>query len=162
MLESRPDTLGTDPLGVLAGRLKRRWLAERRKADAERSLALYGKGFRRANADEDHPQAFYHAINCAFMELAFNKSITKARTFAKRALQHCSDSPAKDVWWHATVGEAHLYLGDAEAAMASYQAALANKPEPRKIASMYQQAVRAADLVGGDALRQRVSQTFRQ
>ena len=42
---------GTDPIGVLAGRLKRRWLVEHKRSDAEQALSLYAPGTR-AGRDE--------------------------------------------------------------------------------------------------------------
>ena len=65
----RSGTSSTDALGVLAGRLKRRWLAERRAADLERARQLYSEGLARAEAEGDAAQAYYHAINIAFLDL---------------------------------------------------------------------------------------------
>jgi pimeloyl-ACP methyl ester carboxylesterase len=143
---------GTDPLGVLAGRLKRRWLAERRRADAEEALALYRKALAQAEAKGDLAQAFYHAINCAFMELAYGSDATACRVWAERAVDLCQRSSSGDVWRYATEGEANLYLGNTAAARDAYLRALAMHPQPRQADSMYQQAVRAADLMGEDAL----------
>jgi tetratricopeptide (TPR) repeat protein len=142
--------LGTDPMGVLAGRLKRRWLAERRRADAEAALTLYKDALARAEAKSDASQAFYHAINCGFMNLAFGGDFTAAREYARKALDYCTKSGIQDVWRYATEGEAYLYLGDTARALEGYGKALALTPEPRQAASMYQQAVRAADLTGED------------
>lgn len=162
LLTSMKDRLGTDPLGVLAGRLKRRWLVEHRRADAERSIALYREGLDKAESKPDASQGFYHAINCAFMDLAYGSDITSAREFAARALQHCATSERQDVWRYATEGEAQLYLGDHAAALEAYTRAIAAAKEPWQIASMYQQAIRAADLMGEDALVQQLSGIFSQ
>ena len=142
---------GTDPLGVLAGRLKRRWLVERRRTDAEQALALYRDGLTHAEANADPSQAHYHAINCAFMELAHAESRKACRDYAARALTHCANASA-NVWRFATEGEANIYLGNHAAAREAYARALALDPSPRQIGSMYQQAFRAADLMDEDAL----------
>ncbi len=135
----------TDALGVLAGRLKRRWLAERRRADAERALDLYSKAFALAEASHDSAQSFYHSINIAFMSLAYRRDRETARTMAAKALDHCSKAP-RDKWRLATEGEAHLVLGDAETALESYRSALQQGPGPRELDSMYRQALWVAKL----------------
>jgi hypothetical protein len=78
-------TAGTDPIGVLAGRLKRRWLVERRRADARQAPKLYAQSFERAEANRDPAHAHYHAINCAFMKLAYGGDIGACRAYADRA-----------------------------------------------------------------------------
>jgi tetratricopeptide (TPR) repeat protein len=152
---------GTDPLGVLAGRLKRRWLAESRRADAERAMALYQQGLER-NAGKNPAQAFYHAINCAFMAIAFAGDSTQARDYARQALAHCETSGVNDLWRHATEGEAHLYLGDSEAALVAYARAIDRSPGPRQVASIYQQAVRAADLAGDEEAFKKLIDLFQR
>lgn len=150
---------GTDPIGVLAGRLKRRWLVERRRSDAEQALDLYGRALQQAEAKPDAAQAYYHAINCAFMELAYGTDVAACRTYAQRALMHCADA-SDNVWRRATEGEANLYLGNAPAAAAAYRQALALNPEPWQTTSIYQQAFRAADLVGEESLAAELKAMF--
>jgi pimeloyl-ACP methyl ester carboxylesterase len=150
-LLKRAHPKGTDPLGVLAGRLKRRWLVEHRRTDAEQALALYRDGLTHAEANDDPSQAQYHAINCAFMELAFAESPTACRDYAARALTHCAKVSA-GVWRFATEGEANIYLSNHTAVREAYARALAFDPSPRQTGSMYQQAFRAADLMDEDAL----------
>jgi len=147
---SNTATKTTDPMGVLAGRLKRRWLVEHRGADAERALSLYRSALELAEQKADRPQAFYHAINVAFMKLAYGQDVAAARSMATRALEHCAAFGKRDLWRFATEGEAHLYLGNPEAALAAYANALALSPEPRNAGSMYQQAIRVADLMRQD------------
>jgi pimeloyl-ACP methyl ester carboxylesterase len=153
---------GTDPMGVLAGRLKRRWLVERRRADAERARSLYREALALAESKPDPSQAFYHAINCAFMELAYGSDVTAAREFARTALDYCTKSDAKTGWRHATEGEAYLYLGDTQAALAAYRRAVTLSLQPWQASSMYQQAVRAADLTGEDVLVSQLRAVFGQ
>ena len=160
LLEPMKDRLSTDPLGVLAGRLKRRWLVERRRADAEAAMALYRQGLEKAEGKPNAKQAFYHAINCAFMDLAYGSDVTSAREFASRALQHCMASNQNDLWRHATEGEANLYLGNAAASLEAYSRAASTSAQPWQTASMYQQAMRAADLMGEEQLGEQLRTLF--
>jgi tetratricopeptide (TPR) repeat protein len=160
LLSGMRDRLGTDPLGVLAGRLKRRWLVEHRRVDAERAMALYREGLDTAEAKQDEKQAFYHAINCAFMNLAYGSDVISAREFAATALQHCTKSGHKDIWRYATEGEANLYLGDSLAALQGYTRAAALSPDPWQAGSMYQQAIRVTDLLGEEQLRKQLGALF--
>lgn len=153
------DRLSTDPLGVLAGRLKRRWLVERRRGDAERSLELYRQGLDRAAAANDHGQAFYHAINVAFMERAFMKREAEAKKLAEVALEQCGHA-AQDKWRFATEGEAHLQLGNTEFAVEGYRAAMRDQPKPWQAVSMYQQAVRVAELTRNQAAAVMLREVF--
>jgi tetratricopeptide (TPR) repeat protein len=150
---------GTDPVGVLAGRLKRRWLVEHKRSDAEQALKLYGQALERAETKQDSAQAYYHAINCAFMELAYGGDANECRAHAQRALTHTAKA-ADDVWRRATEGEANLYLGNTAAAADAYQRAFALKPEPWQATSIYQQAFRAADLVAEDDLAAQLKAMF--
>ncbi len=150
---------GTDPLGVLAGRLKRRWLVEHRKADAEEALALYRQGFEESFGS-DAAQAFYHAINCAFMARAYRCDVTASMGYAQQALAQCAASGKDDVWRHATEGEAHIYLGHPDEADAAYGRALQRQAWPWQVQSLYQQAVRAADLTEDPAMIARINQRF--
>jgi hypothetical protein len=131
---------------VLAGRLKRRWLAGRRRSDADRALELYRSAYRAAEGKRDHAQAFYHAINVAFMELAYGSDYDVAKGMAQAALDHCAQAGA-GFWQTATEADAHLILGDAATALAKYARAVTLNPEPRELKSMYQQAIRLADLL---------------
>jgi len=158
-LLKKAQSKGTDPLGVLAGRLKRRWLVEQRRKDAEQASALYHEGLAQAEAKGDASQAYYHAINCAFMAVAFEGNMTACRDYASRALTYCA-SRSPGIWRYATEGEAHIYLGDHTAVRDAYARALAFGPMPQQIASMYQQAFRAADLMGEEALASELRAMF--
>jgi pimeloyl-ACP methyl ester carboxylesterase len=156
---TKADPRGTDPIGVLAGRLKRRWLVEHKRSDAEQALSLYGQALSRAEAKPDAAQAYYHAINCAFMKLAYDSDTTACRTYAQLALTYCRQAPDR-IWRRATEGEANLYLGNTDAAADAYRRALDLKPEPRQATSIYQQAFRAADLVGEEGLAEQLKAMF--
>jgi pimeloyl-ACP methyl ester carboxylesterase len=153
-----PDS--TDAMGVLAGRLKRRWLVERRSDDAENASQLYQQGFDQAEKAARHDQAFYHGINVAFMQLAYRNQESVAQETANKVLEHCRAAKL-DVWRLATEGEAHLLLGNIDAAMAGYRAAVTCNPKPRQLDSIFQQAVRVASLVGNEAAADFLQEIFR-
>jgi pimeloyl-ACP methyl ester carboxylesterase len=140
----------TDSMGVLAGRLKRRWLAGHRRADAERALSLYQRAFEISTAKSDHAQAYYHGVNVAFMELAYGSDHEAAKAMAAQVLNHCALA-SDGLWKTAAEGEANLILGQTVLALDRYRRALTLHPKPREIASMFQQALRLADLMGDDA-----------
>lgn len=152
----------TDAMGVLAGRLKRRWLVERQIADAERALEFYEKAYELSAAAHKQSQAFYHAINVAFLLLAYRDDLAKAQQMAHQALEHCSQAKL-DKWRLATEGEAHLLLGEAQEAIQSYEAALDCKPvpSPREIDSMFQQALRVTSLLGYEQTALKLYRLFR-
>ena len=74
----------TDALGVLAGRLKRRWIVERVEEDARRARGLYARGLELAEANNDHPQAFYLGIHVALMDLTYGDNRNTAKIMAKK------------------------------------------------------------------------------
>jgi tetratricopeptide (TPR) repeat protein len=95
----RHEALSTDPLGILGGRYKRRWLLERRRADALKAFDMYRRGYERANAKNppDHEQAFYHGINLAFMELAYGGDYHEAQNRAAQVLEHSSIAVSRTI-----------------------------------------------------------------
>ncbi len=148
----RNGTSSTDALGVLAGRLKRRWLAERRAADLERARQLYSDGLSRAEAEGDAAQAYYHAINIAFLDLMAASATAgvpaRVREMAERAL-HYSASAEEDHWRLATEAEAALMLKDLPRAVELYGRAIAKAASERDRDSIYGQAIRVAERVFG-------------
>lgn len=136
----------TDPLGALAGRIKRRWLVEHVQADAERTLELYRQGYERSVQNGDPAQAYYHGINVAFMELAYRSDENAAREMAAGCLDHCKKA-RRDFWCVGTEADAHLILRENGAALNAYKEAVAMNPQPWELRSMYQQALRLADLL---------------
>jgi hypothetical protein len=139
----------TDPMGVLAGRLKRRWLAGRRRVDAERAITLYRQAYEISAAAKNYSQAYYHGINLAFMELAYGSDYEAAKIVAAEVLDHCSHSGG-DRWKTGTIAEASLVLGETTAALSHYRDAMMELRSPWEIESMLQQALRVADLLGDD------------
>lgn len=159
VIEERQER-STDLMGVLAGRMKRRWLLERQQQDADRATELYTEALARAEKAADHEQAYYHAINVAFMALATGSGRPAVEKHAGKALAHCAEAP-DSLWKSATEGEANLYLGREEKAIGGYRAALDRNPAPRQITSMFQQAVRVAELEDNDAMAERLRALFR-
>jgi tetratricopeptide (TPR) repeat protein len=138
----------TELTSVLAGRLKRRWLADpsSHSADGSDAWSLYRQSFVRAAQVADHAQAFYAGINVAFLELAMGERVDEIRIIAIRVPDHCRASKT-DKWQLATMGEAYLYLADIQAALAYYEAALESQPDMREIDSMQRQAIWVARLL---------------
>lgn len=153
----------TEALGVLAGRLKRRWLVERAAGDWSRARDLYRLGLDRAEAECDHDQAFYHAINVGFLELIASPPASavpaSARSMAERAQSHCAQA-GETHWRLATEGEAHLMVGDLDQAEMLYSRAIALTGSPREIDSMYSQAIRVATRVFGSNGADRIERLF--
>jgi pimeloyl-ACP methyl ester carboxylesterase len=146
------ETRGTDPFGVLGGRYKRRWLLERRRADAEKALDMYRRGYERANAKNppDHEQAFYHGINLAFMELAYGGDFHEARARAGEVLGHCglSNNLREPFWRIATEADAELILGHVDEGTRKHAEAARMPMQPWQALSIQEQAMRVADLSG--------------
>ena len=149
-LLERHDCSSTDAMGVLAGRLKRRWLVERRVADARHARELYARAYIIALGMNDHAQAFYHGINIAFMDLAVlpNRTEAKARAaeMASRVIAHCMQVEP-GMWRYATEAEALLMQGAYDAAMERYRAYIETSPRPRELESTYRHALKVADLM---------------
>ena len=151
----------TDLMGVLGGRFKRRWLLQRSQDDADRAIRLYSGALERAAEAKDHSQVYYHAINVAFMALAVEQDTKKVEKYARMALEACAKSD-DDLWRAATEGEANLYLGNDDHAIEGYQRALDKHPKPRQIQSMFQQAIRVAEIMDNEAMAERLRSVFRE
>ena len=149
--DHRPE--GTDVLGVLAGRLKRRWQVTRRAEDIKSSRELYARGYQASSEKKppNHDQAYYHAVNLAYFALAAGeRDEPAARDWATKALDHCASAvDPKQVFWRlATEGDALMILGRPEEGAAKHAAAAAMNPEPWQAFSAEDQALRVADLRG--------------
>ena len=156
----------TDVMGALAGRLKRRWLSGRRKADADQSLDLYSRALQISEATADWSQAYYHAINVAFLQFAYTKDREATEDAARRALDYCG-RVEPSMWARATCGEAYLYLGDYVAAIDAYRGAIDpmpgtwRKPDSWQVTSMYDQAIEVAQRLVDAAVADRLTKLFR-
>ncbi|OUS19524.1 hypothetical protein A9Q95_14740 [Rhodobacterales bacterium 59_46_T64] len=157
------DKPNLDAKGVLAGRLKRRWLVERKQKDFDRSLALYSHGRDDAITKSDHAQAYYHAINVSFLLLAYSRVEDpvpqESIDAAKVALKHVELAPPS-AWSKATKGEANLICGELESAITLYEEACKEAMTVRDRHSMYVQAVTVAARVYGQDARQRIDAAF--
>jgi pimeloyl-ACP methyl ester carboxylesterase len=154
-----------DARGVLAGRLKRKWLAQGSAADGERSLEVYREAFEGAAADGQHAAAFYNGINYAFLTLAFRDDLAGARPIVDRVLRHCAaaretTAPGDLRWLLATEGEAQLMHGNAPAALDKYRQAAELTTSPRERDSMFQQAFRIASILGDEAAAEELTHIF--
>lgn len=162
-LDKRPES-PSNLLGILGGRVKRRWLVERRASDLARAQQLYGDGLAQAEAAGDHGQIHYHAINLAFLALMSvhpdSGVPAAARTFATRAMAAC-DHAHPSAWRDATVGEAHLVLGNLAAAADAYVRAAESARSVRDRESMYAQAVLATDHIFGEPGVRAIQDAFR-
>jgi pimeloyl-ACP methyl ester carboxylesterase len=161
VLESVADR-STNLTGVLAGRLKRRWLAdpEIHSANGTRAKELYRAAYEKAVAAGDHEQAFYNGLNVAFMSLALDKEPERAHAMAAQVLPHTY--LAKDARWaRATQGEAYLYLNDPGAALLAYSEAVRNEWTPRELDSMKRQAIWAARLINDPLAENQLEALFR-
>jgi pimeloyl-ACP methyl ester carboxylesterase len=147
------DRVSLDPIGVLAGRLKRRWLVSRQQRDLDRALELYADGFKRAEAIADHAQAYYHGINVAYLRLAAGPAEgpvpSEVIDIAGRVLHHV-ESSHQSVWSLATEGEACLMLGKLKTGTDAYRMARKLAKTLRECDSMYMQAVAVATRVFGE------------
>ena len=161
---ARDGALGTDEIGTLAGRLKRRWLfSGRRRADADNAEQHYAKAYALARERDDLRQAYYHGINLAFLAFVFHDDRKLARRRAQEVLDVCRRSRAAgeaDEWLSATEGEAQLILGDADAAFAAYEAFVAAGNDPWKVGSTYLNARMIAAELGDRALARRLGEIF--
>ena len=149
----RDDGIGsTEAAGILAGRIKRRWLVERKQSDLDRASQLYSEGYLAAAAANDHEQGYYHAINLAFLDLVSaplnSKAPARVSDMAEKAIWHCARSPMSN-WRVATEAEAELVLGHREKALALYTEAVAATDSNRQLGSMYSQASRIAERLYG-------------
>ena len=151
----------TELTGMLAGRLKRRWLAdpEVRKGEGERAAQLYFAAYEAAHKASDHAQASYNGINYAFMTLALHEDKQRAAEMAASVLAHCKTS-TNDAWKLATMGEAYLYQGQTEHALTSYNAALTQEWDTRDRDSMQRQAIWATRLLEDEIAEARIASVF--
>jgi hypothetical protein len=144
---------GTDVLGILAGRLKRRWWLKSLKEDHDQALQLYAEGYDKATTANpvDHDQAFYHGINLAYLNMAPpTKKIAQAQEWAAKVLEHTKKAtdPKQKKWIPATEADALMIRGELDHGLERHRQAAAQKLGPWEALSMEEQAMRVADLCG--------------
>jgi pimeloyl-ACP methyl ester carboxylesterase len=145
---------GTDPLGTLAGRYKRRWLVERRQSDLDRAFELYRAGYLRVTTSDpvNHSQAYYLGTNLMYLEMAANGNYDAARNLAAAVRQHCRlDANPTGVFWRlATEGDALITLGLKQDALAAHAQAAGQQMNPWQALSIQEQSLDVAGLCGWD------------
>lgn len=156
---------GTDVVGVLAGRLKRRWWLTSNADDLENARKLYQEAYDQsvAKAPPDHDQAYYHGINIAYLAVAAQRDFNTARTMASKVLEHVANAsdPGLKHWRTATEGDALMILGRADEAIAKHKEASAQELKPWEASSMEEQALRVADICGsGKAYRDKLADAY--
>ncbi|CAN5475782.1 hypothetical protein BH10BAC2_BH10BAC2_22510 [soil metagenome] len=112
----------SDTLGIIGGRHKRNYLLSGLQKDLDMAFDYYQKALAIAQANNDHKQIFYHAINIAFLNVAALNNEAEMKKYARLALDNCV-SENKDMWELATIAEANLYLGNKGAAENYYKEA---------------------------------------
>jgi pimeloyl-ACP methyl ester carboxylesterase len=142
---------GTDVLGVLAGRLKRRWLVSRSAEDFKGAQELYQQGYDRATQKDppDYDQAHYHGINLAYLALAgSDRDEPFARKMAAQVLKHVKEArkPGEEHWRLASEGDALMILDRVGEALEKHKLAAEVAANPWEMLSMEEQALRLADL----------------
>jgi hypothetical protein len=156
---------GTDVLGVLAGRLKRRWWITGEVDDFKEARDLYRNAYDQSVAKDspDHDQAYYHGINLAYLAIAVQRDFTTARTIASKVLEHVAraSDPGLKHWRPATEGDALMILERTDEAISKHQQAAAQELKPWEATSMEEQALRVADLCRlGKAQRDKLANAY--
>jgi hypothetical protein len=143
---------GSDVLGALAGRRKRRWWLRREAEDLQAARDLYQSGYDQATrkAVPDHDQAYYHGINLAYLALAGDHDFAVARRIAEQVLTHCANAldPERRRWILPTEGDALIILGNTMKGLEKHQRASQQLLAGWEAQSMEDQALRVADLCG--------------
>ena len=141
----------TDVMGLLAGRLKRKYLQGFSPKDAEEATKNYAKGLELSQAAKNFSQVYYHAINLAFMSLVADGNESKMLEYAKMALKAAIEC-RNNLWKYATIAEANMYLDNMDEAREYYEKA-ANLSEIREKLSTYTNAYKGyCQLMGSDEI----------
>ena len=153
-----------DVVGVLAGRLKRRWLFSRAKSDYDRSLALYKEALQRAVKMGELEQAYYHGINVAFLKLMRgpeHMGVSEETREAATLARGFANSAPETSWSLATIGEASLMLAELKEGLAAYGRARETAGTVRAQQSMFSQALQVASRVYGEEGESAVRDVFK-
>ncbi|MCA9739806.1 MAG: DUF4071 domain-containing protein [Gemmatimonadetes bacterium] len=122
---SRAEPLDAWTGGILAGVYKRQWLAlgKRRRSLLLRAYQTYRDTYART-------LHYYPGINAATLARLLGKE-DEARALATRLRDRLSAENDLYFWDEATLGEAHLLLGDHDAAVRAYESAVVQALEQR-------------------------------
>lgn len=113
----------TDLMGVLGGRLKRRYLQTFLEEDGKKAMEYYGKGLEISAEKKENEQIYYHAINLAFLSLVVEEDKNKMREYAQQAIVSAEKDSFNSLWKNATIAEAAMYTGNFEKAKEYYSLA---------------------------------------
>ncbi|MDO9594590.1 MAG: hypothetical protein Q7J19_06325, partial [Lutibacter sp.] len=113
----------TDLMGVLGGRLKRRYLQTFLEEDGKKAMEYYGKGLEISAEKKENEQIYYHAINLAFLSLVVEEDKNKMREYAQQAIDAAEKDSFSSLWKNATIAEAAMYTGNFEKAKEYYSLA---------------------------------------
>lgn len=115
----------TDIMGILGGRLKRKYLIEESKTLLDKAIYWYDKALQLSLQSNNSSQIYYHAINLAFLYLMLDETdLTKTKEMAELALKNCQIAKGGEYWEDATIAEANLYLNDFEQSKIFYASAI--------------------------------------
>lgn len=156
-----------DAIGVLAGRVKRRWLSERRAEDWERARSLYTEGLSKATRQPggpvDNDQAMYHGINVLFLDVLRTPPRTKPANSIAALARDCEEYAAnaqQSHWSAASLGDCALVLNDIEGALRYYSYAREQCQNSREVDSMYTQAHILGRHLHGPAVAAKIQTVF--
>jgi class 3 adenylate cyclase/tetratricopeptide (TPR) repeat protein len=116
------DPTNRETLSLLGRTYKDQWCANPDNEEyLRKAFDFYNRAF------DVLPHDSYPGINAATIALLL-KETDKARRLARTVLEICQRQP-DDYWKHATVAEALVVLGDADAAKNAYRAAVASEKD---------------------------------
>lgn len=130
---------GLHLLGLLAGRIKRRYLKHHKDSDGDLSFKLYKKAYDLAVEQENLDQQYFLAINLAFLSLIHEEDRAAMKQYATLSRKRAQEDPFDSIWKSATIAEASLYLADFETAKEEYTKAAEDAGAREKI-SMHSNA----------------------
>jgi len=116
---------GLHLIGLLAGRVKRRYLKTMKEADGYLSFKLYKKAYDLAVAEKNTDQQYFLAINLAFLSLVHEEDKSMMQKYATLSRKLAQEDPFESIWKAATIAEASMYLADFETAEEQYAIAAA-------------------------------------
>ncbi|PRP66498.1 caspase family protein [Nonlabens agnitus] len=126
-------------LGLLAGRVKRRFLKYNKEKDGDRSFDLYKKAFDMAVDENNIEKQYFLAINLAFMSIVHHQDRAEMTKYATLSRKRAQEDPFESIWKAATIAEASIYLADFSTAKEQYTIAAA-EAGPREKISMHANA----------------------
>jgi pimeloyl-ACP methyl ester carboxylesterase len=134
LAESKVEDSGSLHLmGLLAGRVKRRYLQNMKDADGDLSFQLYKKAYDLAVAENNNDQQYFLAINLAFLSLIHEEDRSMMQNYATLSRKLAQQDPFDSVWKAATIAESSMYLADFKTAEEQYAIAALNAGVREKI-----------------------------